>query len=170
MAGADQRARTKYPTTIEARMTKMNSNLMVMPTKQNDRVRLGSALRAYDQAMLRYSEGDTDQAESLFQRALKMLEQAEGDNHPDVGRALNTLGAIYENACNYRKAGRCYRRSVRIMTHFSGDTTREIVRLRVQSLQNLGRINLMTGRFAKAEPLLRTSLATTEEAFGRREH
>ena len=127
---------------------------------------VAGACRIHDQAMKRYAQGDHKKAESLFLQTLKMLKLAEGSDHPDVAQVLNNLPAIYEDRCEYVPAEQCYRRSVRIMEKANdfGDT--EIIKLRLQSWQNLGRIHQAQGRYDEAEPIFKQGLALSEQVFG----
>jgi tetratricopeptide (TPR) repeat protein len=116
--------------------------------------------------MKRYAEGDHQKAESLFLHALKMLKLAEGSDHPDVAQLLNNLAAIYEDRCEYGAAEECYQRSVGIMEKANDFGDAKIIKLRLQSWQNLGRMHQTQGHYDLAETVLERALALSEQTFG----
>src|SRR5262245_44125005 len=144
------------------------TQMEISPEANSDWINASSdeACRLHDAAVDAYGGARIEEAEGLFRRALRMLERVEGENHPDVARVLNNLAAIYEDRCEYEAAERLYQRSVRIMDRPVGDGETEIIRLRLQSWQNLGRIHQAQGRYDQAEPLFKQALALSEQAFG----
>ena len=48
--------------------------------------------------------GDYSKAEPLFQRSLKITEQASGPEHPNTATCLNNLGVLYQMKGDYKKA------------------------------------------------------------------
>ncbi len=73
------------------------------------------ACRLHERAVSHRAAGKLDQAESLGQRALALLEKAAGPDHPDVANVLNHLAGIHVDRSDYAKAERLYRRAVRIL-------------------------------------------------------
>src|SRR5262245_23572639 len=126
------------------------------------------ACRLHEAALACYAEGKSREAESMFRRALRMLERAEGLYSPDVAQVLNNLAAIHEERCEYGVAEQSYERSVRIMEQTVDDGDTEIIKLRLQSWQNLGRIHQAQGRYDRAEAIFKQALALSEQAFGSR--
>jgi tetratricopeptide (TPR) repeat protein len=53
-------------------------------------------------------------AEPLYQRALRILEQQMGPQHPDVVSPLNNLAALYAKQGKYAEAEPLFRRALRI--------------------------------------------------------
>jgi len=144
--------------------TQMEISLEANPDRIN--ALSDEACRLYDAAVDAYGGARIEEADGLFRRALRTVERVEGEDHPDVARVLNNLAAIYEYRCEYESAERLYERSVRIMERplVGGET--EIIRLRLQSWQNLGRIHQAQGSYDQAEPLFKQALALSEQAFG----
>src|SRR5262245_58337660 len=126
------------------------------------------ACRLHEAALACFAEGKSQEAESMFRRALRILERVEGADHPDVAQVVNNLAAIYEDRCEYEAAERLYERSVRIMERTGAEDDREIIRLRLQSWQNLGRIHQAQGRYDSAEALFKQALTNAEQSFGNR--
>lgn len=159
------------------------------------------ACRLHQRAVSQRAAGNLDQAESLGQRALALLEKAAGPDHPDVANVLNHLAGVHVDRSEYAKAERLYRRAVRIMAGAcarssaftrsgvgatkgvvkrqrlgrshpgppkGGTTNRsdpDLIRLRVQSLGDLGTLYRVQGRYDEAEPLFRQGLELAEKAF-----
>src|SRR5215813_2683721 len=124
------------------------------------------ACRLHEAALALYAEGNSQKAEPMFRRALRLLERAEGADHPDVAQVLNNLAAIHEDRCEYEAAERLYERSVRIMERAIDDGDTDIIRLRLQSWRNLGRIHQSQGRYDQAEAFFKQALNISEQAFG----
>jgi tetratricopeptide (TPR) repeat protein len=130
------------------------------------------ACRLHDAAVEAYGGGRIDEAEEFFRHALALFEQVEGADHPDVAATLGNLGAILEDWCDYPGAEECYVRAAAIteaieengFKNYEGDE--DVTRLRLQSLDNLGRILRIQGRYAQAEPVIRRALNFAVRAFG----
>lgn len=130
------------------------------------------ACRLHDAAVEAYGGGRSDEAEELFRRALALFEQVEGPDHPDVAATLGNLGAVLEDRCDYLGAEECYVRAAAIteaieedgFKNYEGDE--DVARLRLQSLDNLGRILRMQGRYTQAKPVIRCALNFAVWTFG----
>src|ERR1044071_5263738 len=132
---------------------------MIPATNQAlDRDPVEIACETYDSALASYAEGKADQAESLFLRALHLLEQAEGPDSPDVAQVLINLAVIDEDRCEYGAAEQFYERSVRIMEQTVDTGDADIERLRVQSWSGLGAIHRTQGKYGQAGELFRRAL------------
>jgi len=59
-------------------------------------------------------------AESLYKRALAMVEKTVGPEHPDVGGNLNHLAALYRDQGSYAAAEPLYKRSLTIAENAFG--------------------------------------------------
>lgn len=129
------------------------------------------ACRLHDAAVGAYRAGRVDEAEGLFRRSLAFFEQAEGPDHLDVAAVLGNLGALLEDKCDYQAAEECYVRAAAITEAIEDDSQsyeddRDVARLRLQSLDNLGRIHRTHGRYAQADLVVRRALDFAEWAFG----
>jgi tetratricopeptide (TPR) repeat protein len=61
-----------------------------------------------------------EQAESLYQRALAIREQALGPNHPDTAVSLNNLAGLYDSQGNYKQAKPLFERALAIREQLLG--------------------------------------------------
>jgi len=119
-----------------------------------------------DAAVACYREGRAEEAEELFRRALRLLEEAEGENSPDVANVLSSLGAVGEQRCDYAGAEESYARAAAIMDAHEESDDEDVRRLRLQTLSDLGRIRRILCRYDEAGPLITRALALAEELFG----
>jgi tetratricopeptide (TPR) repeat protein len=110
------------------------------------------------------AEGKHARATSLSLRALRLLEKAEGSDHPDVANVLNTLAGVHEDQSEYPEAERLYQRAVKIMENAVGDA--DVEQLRIQSLRNLAGIYRVQGKYKKADLLYRQALAAAQKTLG----
>src|SRR5262249_32706379 len=130
------------------------------------------ACRLHDAAVEAYGGGRVDEAEELFRRSIALFEQVEGPASPDVAAALGNLGAVLEDQGDYLTAEGCYVRAATITEAMENggfknyEDDEDVARLRLQSLDNLGRIRRMQGRYAQAEPLIRRALNFAVRTFG----
>jgi tetratricopeptide (TPR) repeat protein len=63
-------------------------------------------------AELYREQGNYAEAEPLYQRELRIREQALGPEHPDVAYPLNGLAILYSDQSNYAKAEPLYQRAL----------------------------------------------------------
>ena len=124
-----------------------------------------AAVYIHEKAVAAYSNGDSDRAESLMMRSLKLLEKTEDPVSPDAAAVMSDLGAIYENRSDYTRAERFYKKSISIIMKAPGDQT-DIQTLRVRTLTNQGRIHRTMGEYYKAEMLFLRALTIAEQSFG----
>src|SRR5215471_14171906 len=130
----------------------------LLPETESDWINALSdeACRLHDAAVEAYGAGRVDEAEELFRRSIALFEQVEGSDHPDVAAALGNLGAVLEDRCDYLAAEECYVRAATITEAIEDggfknyEDDENVARLRLQSLDNLGRIRRMQGRYAQA--------------------
>ena len=55
-------------------------------------------------ALLYYSQGKYEEAETLFKRAIKVSEEVLGANHPYTAQSLSSLAIFYDNQGRYEEA------------------------------------------------------------------
>src|SRR5215471_7291936 len=144
-----------------------------LPTNNSDWIDALSeeALRSHDAAMEACEGGRVDEAERLFRRALALFEQVDGGEHLDAAAVLGDLGAVLEDRCDYLAAEECYVRAATITEAIEVESKiytddEDVARLRLRSLDNLGRIHRTQGRYAQAEPVIRRALNFAELTFG----
>jgi tetratricopeptide (TPR) repeat protein len=71
-------------------------------------------------AVLYHSQRKYAQAEPLYQRVLKLLEQTIGPDHPTLATTLNNLAVVYEAQDKYAEATPLYERALALMEHTLG--------------------------------------------------
>jgi tetratricopeptide (TPR) repeat protein len=71
-------------------------------------------------AVLYHSQRKYTQAEPLYQRVLKLLEQTIGPDHPTLATTLNNLAVVYEAQDKYAEAAPLYERALALMEHTLG--------------------------------------------------
>jgi tetratricopeptide (TPR) repeat protein len=140
----------------------------MMPDIQDapDRDPVEEACELNDAAVESFRAGRAEEAEELFQRALGLLSESEGDDSPDVANILSSLGAVGEHRCEYAGAEGHYARAAAIMETHADSDDEDVRRLRLQTLSDLGRIRRILGRYEEAEPLIKRSIEIAEEYFG----
>jgi tetratricopeptide (TPR) repeat protein len=112
---------------------------------------------AYLDERARYAE-----AEPLCQRALAILEKAEGPDHPSTATSLNNLAVLYKRQGRYGEAEPLYQRALAIRENALGPDHPDTA----TSLNNLAALYRSQGRYGEAEPLFRRALAVEEKALG----
>ena len=71
-------------------------------------------------AVLYHVQRKYAQAEPLYQRVLKLLEQTVGPEHPTLATTLNNLAVVYEAQDKYREAEPLYQRALTLIEHTLG--------------------------------------------------
>jgi tetratricopeptide (TPR) repeat protein len=102
------------------------------------------------------------EAELLLRRALKIAEQANGNNHRDVATSLNNLALLLQVVNRSVEAEPLLRRALDIS---EADPETQHSHL-AANLNNLARLLQETNRLEEAEPLLRRALAIDEASLG----
>ncbi|HVF91419.1 MAG TPA: tetratricopeptide repeat protein, partial [Blastocatellia bacterium] len=94
---------------------------------------IDAAIGIHDSAVESYAAGDLKKAESLFLRSLRLFEQHDAPDSPDIAAVLNNLAAVYEDRCEYKRAERLFERSVRVLEKITTDD-RDVQNLFIESL------------------------------------
>lgn len=71
-------------------------------------------------AVLYHVQRKYAQAEPLYQRVLKLLEQTVGPEHPTLATTLNNLAVVYEAQDKYSEAEALYQRALTLIEHTLG--------------------------------------------------
>ena len=80
--------------------------------------RLAATLNAL--AVLYHTQRKYAQAEPLYERVVKLLEQSIGLDHPTLATALNNLAVVYEAQGKYAEAAPLYQRALALMERTLG--------------------------------------------------
>jgi len=121
---------------------------------------LGVAQALYNLAILRRHQGNLDDAEDLYKRALAIREHEQGPNHADIAVVLNNLAGLKAAEGQYDAALPLLQRALRIGQAALGDADV----LTAQSMSNLALLYAAQGNAADAEPLYQRALSILEKA------
>jgi tetratricopeptide (TPR) repeat protein len=72
------------------------------------------ALWLNELALLEYTQGRYDEAQSLYQQSLEIRRKVLGEDHPDVATSLSKLAALFKAQGKFDKAELLYRQSLTI--------------------------------------------------------
>jgi tetratricopeptide (TPR) repeat protein len=111
-------------------------------------------------AVLYEEVGNLSDAEPLYQRSLKIREQA-GANNPDIAASLNNLGALYADQGKYSEAQPLYERALAIREKALDANNPDLA----TSLNNLAVLYDLEGRESDALLLYKRALAIREKVF-----
>jgi CHAT domain-containing protein/tetratricopeptide (TPR) repeat protein len=104
---------------------------------------------------------DYSRAETLYQRALKILEETLGLEHTETSKAMLGLANAYLATGEYERAESLYQRALVILKRISPESL-DTARV----LSNLGSTYRNMGAYARAEPFYRRALAINEKIQG----
>ncbi len=106
--------------------------------------------------------GEYEQAEHLYQRAIKLLKIVSGEQHCNYASSLNGLAFTYFNIGEYGKAQPLLEEALSITKRIAGETHPEYI----ASLRHLALIYVRLGMYDKARPLYDKILATLKKIHG----
>jgi tetratricopeptide (TPR) repeat protein/transcriptional regulator with XRE-family HTH domain len=104
-----------------------------------------------------------EQAESLYQRAIRVGELALGTEHPQVATSLNGLGRLYREHGKQKQAEALFQRALTIQAQALGREHPQVA----YALNNLAEIYGMQGKYEQAELFYQRALVIWEQALGR---
>jgi CHAT domain-containing protein/Tfp pilus assembly protein PilF len=113
-------------------------------------------------AVTLYGEGKYDEALPLVERAVALSERALGPEHPEVARALATLGELHRVKGDYARAEPHHQRALAIYEATLGAEHEATA----TTLGNLALLNHAKGDYARAEQLYLRSLAIFQKTLG----
>lgn len=103
-----------------------------------------------DLALLYYSIGRYEDAESLYLKAMEIYRKGPGgEEHPEFATSLNNLAVLYRKISRYLDAEPLYLKAVEIRRKALGEEHPRFA----QSLSNLAMLYYSIGRYVDAEPL-----------------
>lgn len=119
--------------------------------------RLGLYLRA---------RADFNQAKSIYERALTLLERAGGNNEGITAAVLSNLGNVLRDLKELDSALDCQQRSLEIRTKIYTEDDNEVA----IGLNNLGMVMLDRGDLAGARAQFERAIELGEAVYGREDH
>jgi tetratricopeptide (TPR) repeat protein len=114
------------------------------------------------EVMRLYRKGSYAEAVSIAERVLAIREKTLGLDHPDVGKALNNLAALYTTQGRYSDAEPLYKRTITILEKALGPEHPDVGK----ALGNLAGLYRDQGRYGDAETLYTRSVSIREKALG----
>jgi tetratricopeptide (TPR) repeat protein/DNA-binding XRE family transcriptional regulator len=103
-----------------------------------------------------------EQAEALYQRAIRVGELALGPEHPQVATSLNGLGRLYREHGKQKQAEALFQRALAIREKALGPMDPQVAYV----LHNLAEIHAKEGEFEQAESFYQRALTIQERALG----
>ncbi len=116
----------------------------------------------YGLALVRFTEGNYDEAESLLRRVLTEQNQLYGEDHPAVAETLNELGELRLERADYDEAEALLRRALAIRRRLFGDRHREVAVNQI----DLARVLAARASLTEAEALYRQAFEIQTEVLG----
>jgi CHAT domain-containing protein/Tfp pilus assembly protein PilF len=115
------------------------------------------------QSYEKQAAGQTDEAISFAERALKSAEKDLGPEHGTVAMSLAALAQLYDQKKDYNRAETFYLRAIGIAEKPGSGLEPFFV---ATLLNGIGRVYDLQGDFQRAEPLYQRALALQEKALG----
>jgi tetratricopeptide (TPR) repeat protein len=109
-----------------------------------------------------HGQGKYADAVPVAERYVALARQRHGEEHREIGLALNWLGLVYRAQGRYAEAEPLYRRSLAIWEQALGPEHPDVA----NTLNNLASLYQDQGRYPEAEALQRRSLVIHEKALG----
>jgi len=103
-----------------------------------------------------------DQAELLYERALRIWKQRGGSEHPEAIHSLNRLARICFEHAQFEQSEALYQRALRIGERALGPECLEVA----YALNGLGILYARQGKYEQAEPLLQQALCIRKQVSG----
>jgi tetratricopeptide (TPR) repeat protein len=113
-------------------------------------------------ANLYESQGQYDEAEPLYFKALQLRKELLGDRHPAVATSLNNLAGLYESQGRYEEAEPLLVEALQLFKDLLGERHPDVA----TSLNNLAALYWSQGRYEEAEPLYVEALQMSKELLG----
>lgn len=125
------------------------------------------AIELHERAWNFQAEGRLEDAMQACMEALRLMEESEGSDSPDVANLLNDLADIETERQNFAPALVLAERAQAVISNvgdrFSGE---DAVRIQLKTMELLGTIRGTLGDYAQAEVHLQQALATAAAEFG----
>ena len=107
-------------------------------------------------------QGQDDQAEPLYERAIALTEKSLGLNTAGIAPELTNLAALYQRQSRFAEAEPLFKRALAVREKALSREHPDVG----QSLNNLATLYVKQERFADAEPLFQRALAIYQKAAG----
>ena len=131
-------------------------------TASSQRASEDLALLLYKTANYLFDRAQYTEAESLYQRALRISEQAYGPDYSLVAFSLKGLAELYQEQGKYAEAEPLYQRALHIWEQAHGPDNPNVA----LSLNGLANLYREQGKYAEAESLYQQALHIWKQAYG----
>lgn len=125
------------------------------------------AIELQEQAWRLQADGKLEDALIACREAMRLIEESEGPDSPDVANVLNDLAEIESERQNFLTAlalaGRSQAIADAMGDRFAGETA---ARIRIRTLGLLGAVRRTLGDYARAEADLQNAVVTAAAEFG----
>jgi tetratricopeptide (TPR) repeat protein len=126
---------------INAQIADRRKSVMEQPTVQNENVSV------YNQrALIKYHQGEFNEAIQLFQQVLEINRKALPPNHPELAESYNNIGMVYNDMGDYPQALSSYEKVLEIRQHSLPPTHPDFA----QTYIDIGSICQSMGDYSKA--------------------
>lgn len=123
---------------------------------------LAQASQLHEQAIELEQAGRYEEAILLAERALKIIEEQLGSEHPNTAFSFHNLASLYASMGRYEEAEPYFRQALLSYEERLGSEHPDTA----TSLHNLARLYALMGRFGEAEPLMQQALKIREQQLG----
>ncbi|HEY9878378.1 MAG TPA: tetratricopeptide repeat protein [Leptolyngbyaceae cyanobacterium] len=113
-------------------------------------------------ALLYHQQGRTQEAETLYSKALEQIRLLFGKADPTLSTGLNNLASLYRTQGRLVEAEGLYRHSLETAQQWG-----ELPATLITSFNNLAELYRSQGRNDEAEPLYQEALAMAQQLFGK---
>lgn len=134
----------------------------VYVARLGETARLASANLFNNEAAVRRSQGEHDDAIRLHEQALELREQILGPEHPDVATSLSNLGLVFTDQGELARARELHERALAIRERTLGPDHPNVA----SSLDNLGGVARAMGEYETARELHERALGIWERTMG----
>ena len=114
-------------------------------------------------ALLRRLQGDFDQAESLYQRAVAAEQKNFGQDHPEVATSLLSLAALYRARGKGAQAEQTYRQALLLLEKTVGDQDPLTMETRARLAESTGQYQILLVQTRQEAEELRKRIQAGEE-------
>ena len=120
------------------------------------------ACRIHERAEHTFASGRQQRGLRWRRKALAILNNSLGHDHPDVANVQNSLGQMLQSSGALQEAMNCFRDSLELMERIDMDIP-EVHIIRAQSAMHLGNALREAGHYREAEPYLRRAVKDLEQ-------
>ncbi|KAJ5753069.1 Disease resistance protein [Penicillium odoratum] len=134
-----------------------------LETIDNIQVKEEAAEAMHSLGLLYAHQGRLQEAEAMYERALKGKEKALGQEHTSTLKTINNLGALYADQDRLQEAEAMFQRALEGREKAQGREHTSTL----DTINNLGNLYMNQGRLQEVETMYKRALEGYEKAWGR---